>query len=217
MSILGGGGGPSQGSGQGQGGIMGGTPMQTGRLNFPGMGGNMGLDMHRIPIIGNMFQNPYDQFKQQQMQNASAAYSMYRPEAAQSWMNAQNMQSQNLQPMNNALAAMYGSGATQGFQAQNPFGPTAFQRGAAVGTNPQMPTAPAGATGPGETMGMGEAPRRPVPKENQSDMYEPWRMGRYSDPLWGQQTDRTQGKYGANQNIRTDSSGPKRSDKELKF
>lgn len=129
------------GMGGGQGGAMGGmNPLNTGRFNMPGTGGNMGIDMHRIPVVGNMFQNPYDQFKQQQMQNAAAAYSMYRPETAQAWMNAQNTQASQLQPMNNALAAMYGTGATQGFQAQNPFGATAFQRGSAVGTNPSMPT-----------------------------------------------------------------------------
>lgn len=129
------------GMGGGTGGALGGmNPLNTGRFNMPGTGGNMGIDLHRIPIVGNMFQNPYDQFKQQQMQNAAAAYSMYRPEAQQAWMNAQNMQASQLQPMNNALAAMYGTGATQGFEAQNPFGVTAFQRGAAVGTNPSMPT-----------------------------------------------------------------------------
>lgn len=134
--------------GMGGGGFGGMNPMETGRWNVPFTGGNMGMDMHRIPIVGNMFQNPYDQFKQQQMQNAAGAYSMYRPEAAQSWMNAQNMQSAQLQPMNNALAAMYGTGATQGFEAQNPFGPTAFTRGAAVGTNPNS-TTPAAQPGGG--------------------------------------------------------------------
>lgn len=129
------------GMGGGTGGALGGmNPLNTGRFNMPGTGGNMGIDMHRIPVVGNMFQNPYDLFKQQQMQNAAAAYSMYRPEAQQAWMNAQNMQASQLQPMNNALAAMYGAGATQGFEAQNPFGATAFQRGAAVGTSPGMPT-----------------------------------------------------------------------------
>jgi hypothetical protein len=113
------------------GGFQMGGPLSSGRMSVPGTG--MGMDMHRIPIIGNMFDNPYDKFKQQQMQNAAQAYSMYRPEAMQGAMNAMNMQSSSLQPVNNALAAMYGSGATQGFQAQNPFGATAFTRGAAAG------------------------------------------------------------------------------------
>ena len=85
--------------------LTGGTPAGTGRMNVPGTA--MGYDMHRIPIIGNMFPNPADEFKQAQM-------------------NAMNQQSQALQPTNNALAAMYGAGATQGFQATNPFGPSAF-------------------------------------------------------------------------------------------
>jgi len=128
------------GMGGGGGGFMGQVnPLSSGRFNVPGTGGNMGMDLHRIPIVGNMFQNPYDLFKQQQMQNAAQAYSMYRPEAAQTAMNAMNSQSASMQPVNNALASMYGSGATQGFTAQNPFGPTAFTRGAAVGSNPYMP------------------------------------------------------------------------------
>lgn len=140
--------------GMGGGGSFGGmNPMSSGRFNVPFTGGNMGMDMHRIPIVGNMFQNPYDQFKQQQMQNAAGAYSMYRPEAMQGWMNAQNQQSAQLQPMNNALAAMYGTGATQGFEAQNPFGPTAFTRGAAVGTDPSMPQPPGAAPPPGQPGG----------------------------------------------------------------
>lgn len=141
MMGMGGGGSPMGGGGMGGMDPMGNmNPLSTGRINMPGSNGNMGMDLHRIPVVGNMFQNPYDMFKQQQMQNAAAAYSMYRPEAAQAWGNAQNQQSAALQPMNDAIASMYGSGATQGFEAQNPFGPTAFQRGAAVGTDPSMPT-----------------------------------------------------------------------------
>lgn len=161
MGFLGGGGGFGMGGGGGAGGgaggfggaqgpgnfINGNTPMSTGRLNFPGMGGNMGLDMHRIPIIGNMFQNPYDMFKQQQMQNAAGAYSMYRPEAAQGFANAANAQSQNLQPMNNALAAMYGSDATQGYASSNPFGKSAFDRGSSAAVDPRSPERPNPSTG----------------------------------------------------------------------
>lgn len=194
--------------GMGGGGGFGGgyNPMETGRWNVPFTGGNMGMDMHRIPIVGNMFQNPYDQFKQQQMQNAAGAYSMYRPEAMQGWMNAQNQQSAQLQPMNNALAAMYGTGATHGFEAQNPFGPTAFTRGAAVGTNPMMPTAPGqppagsfgGAAPPGQYWGdmqgatFGE-------REQRAGLSEDWRLGLQSEPSRRHQEEvnATGGLYGA--------------------
>jgi len=124
------------------GGMMGnfgqlGGPASTGRVEVPGT--EMGYDMHRIPLVGGFFKNPADEFKKQQMQSAAQGYSMMRPEMVQAQMNAMNAQSAQLQPMNNALAAMYGTGATQGYAAQNPFGPTAFSRGAAAGTNPQMP------------------------------------------------------------------------------
>lgn len=190
--------------GMGGGGGMGGSynPMATGRWNVPFTGGNMGMDMHRIPIVGNMFQNPYDMFKQQQMQNAAGAYSMYRPEAAQAWMNAQNQQSAQLQPMNNALAAMYGAGATQGFEAQNPFGPTAFQRGAAAGTDPSMPGAPQ----PPQPGGFGQPPPGPGGRpsvidnpELRAGFSEDWRLG-IQDPASIRHQDEvtaTNGLYGA--------------------
>lgn len=194
--------------GMGGGGGFGGgyNPMETGRFNVPFTGGNMGMDMHRIPIVGNMFQNPYDQFKQQQMQNAAGAYSMYRPEAMQGWMNAQNQQSAQLQPMNNALAAMYGTGATQGFEAQNPFGPTAFTRGAAVGTDPRMPQAPGAAPG-GFGMPPAQGPQgRPDvigqtfgDREMRAGLSEDWRLG-IQDPASMRHQDEvmaTGGLYGA--------------------
>ncbi len=188
------------------GGYQMGGPLSSGRMSIPGTG--MGYDMHRIPIVGNMFDNPYDKFKQQQMQNAAQAYSMYRPEAMQGAMNAMNMQSTAMQPVNNALAAMYGSGATQGFQAQNPFGATAFTRGAASGTNPYMPGsgggfgAPPAAQPPGAPPPQGRANvigRTNGDLEARAGLSEDWRLGRQSESSQRHQdqVNATGGQYGA--------------------
>jgi len=188
----------------GQGGYQMGGPLSSGHVGVPGTG--MGMDMHRIPVIGSMFDNPYDKFKQQQMQNAAQAYSMYRPEAMQGAMNAMNMQSASMQPVNNALAAMYGSGATSGFQAQNPFGPTAFTRGAAVGSNPYMPGSGAPGGGGFGAPGPGAPPGRPDvigktfgDREMRAGSNEDWRLGRQSDASQRHQDEvmSTGGQYGA--------------------
>lgn len=93
--------------------------------------GAMGMDlsMHKMPVVGGFFQNPQETFMQDQMQRAGQAYGMYRPEAAQGGLNAMNMTAQQMQPVNNALASMYGPQATQGSNFNYPMGPSMFQRG----------------------------------------------------------------------------------------
>lgn len=120
--------------GGGGGGLLGGL-LGGGGGGGPLGGGNplgaMGMDlsMHKMPVVGGFFQNPQETFMQDQMQRGGQAYGMYRPEAAQGGLNAMNMTAQQMQPVNNALASMYGPQATQGSNFNYPMGPSMFQRG----------------------------------------------------------------------------------------
>jgi len=90
--------------------------------------GAMGMDMsmHKMPIIGNFFVNPQEQFKQEQFQRGAEALGAYRPEYAQARMNALMNQSNAYQSANNLLGHM--SGGQGGFRggaqmARTPMGP----------------------------------------------------------------------------------------------
>lgn len=78
-----------------------------------GMLGGLGLDLslNKLPIIGNFVQNPQEQFKLAQMQEQGRQYGAYRPELAQARLNVMRQRSLGMQPMNNAMAQMYGPGA----------------------------------------------------------------------------------------------------------
>ena len=78
-----------------------------------GMLGGLGLDLslNKLPIIGNFVQNPQEQFKLAQMQEAGRQYGAYRPELAQARQNIMAQKFMGLQPMNNAMGQMYGPGA----------------------------------------------------------------------------------------------------------
>lgn len=119
--------------------------------NMGGMGGNplgqMGLDLslNKIPLIGTFFQDPAEQFKQQQFSQAGRAYGAYRPEVAQARMNARRNADTAFQGANDLMAAFSG-GKSHGIDAsqayQNPMGPTMMTQGQ---------------SNPGQPMGMGEA------------------------------------------------------------
>lgn len=120
-----------------------------------GMGpmGALGMDfgMHELPIVGGLFRNPQEEFKAQQMNVAGRTMAAYRPEQAQARLNALRQASGAMQPMNNALASMYGAGATQGANPQNPMSPRMMEMGTAgQGSDPRGP-----ATGGFNMGGMG--------------------------------------------------------------
>lgn len=86
----------------------------------------MDLSMHKMPIIGNMFVNPNEQFKQEQFHRGAEALGAYRPEYAQARMNALSNQSTAYQSANNLLGHM--SGGQGGFRGgsqmfKTPMGP----------------------------------------------------------------------------------------------
>lgn len=89
--------------------------------------GAMGMDlsMHKMPIIGNMFVNPEEQFKQQQFARGAEHLGAYRPEYAQARMNQLSNQSTAFQSANNLLGHM--SGGQGGFRPtqmfRTPMGP----------------------------------------------------------------------------------------------
>lgn len=90
--------------------------------------GAMGMDMslHKMPVIGNFFVNPNEQFKQEQFHRGAEAIGAYRPEFAQARMNALSNQSNAYQSANNLLGHM--SGGQGGFRGseqmfKTPMGP----------------------------------------------------------------------------------------------
>lgn len=100
--------------------------------------GAMGMDLapYRMPIIGGKFQNPNDIFKQAQFHQMGRSLGQYRPEAQQAYSNALNQELSAFQPVNSALAQMYGPSAQQtnfssdsGTGLRSPFGPSALQVG----------------------------------------------------------------------------------------
>jgi hypothetical protein len=114
--------------------------MKGGTTNYPmGPGSNpigmMGMDlsMHNMPVIGSFFQNPNELHQREQMSKAAEAYTAYRPEMAQAHMNALANQMSVMQPVQNALNKMYGSGGNMntGQALTNPMGPSMMQQGAA--------------------------------------------------------------------------------------
>lgn len=105
-------------------GATGGSGASTGQ----GPMGMMGMDfsMHKMPLIGNFFVNPQEQFKQEQFHRGAEAIGAYRPEYAQARMNALANQSSAYQSANNLLGRM--SGGQGGFRGgnmmmQTPMGP----------------------------------------------------------------------------------------------
>ena len=107
--------------------------------------GMMGMDMamHKMPIIGNFFVNPQEQFKQEQFQRGAEQLGAYRPEYAQARMNALSNQSTAYQSANNLLGRM--SGGHGGFNPSQmmhtPMGPGMLSRGqpASLTTPPGQP------------------------------------------------------------------------------
>lgn len=105
-------------------GAIGGSGGSTGQGPMGAMG--MDMSMHKMPIIGNFFVNPQEQFKQEQFHRGAEALGAYRPEYAQARMNALMNQSQAYQGANNLLGHM--SGGQGGFRggaqmARTPMGP----------------------------------------------------------------------------------------------
>lgn len=98
-----------------------------------GLFGNLGVgfNMSDIPVAGNLFADPREQFAQEQMQRGLENVSAYRPEAAQARMNAMRQATSVLAPVNNMLGAMYGPGAQMDLTQvyQNPMGPGMFTAG----------------------------------------------------------------------------------------
>lgn len=83
--------------------------------------GAMGMDMsmHKMPIIGNFFVNPEEQFKQEQFHRGAEQLGAYRPEYAQARMNQLSNQSTAFQGANNLLGHM--SGGQGGFHPSQMF------------------------------------------------------------------------------------------------
>ena len=109
-----------------------------------GMGpaGALGMDfgMHELPIVGGLFRNPQEEFKAAQMNTAGRVMSAYRPEQAQARLNALRQSMAAMQPMNNALASMYGAGATAQARTHNPMSPRMMEMGTAnQGKDPRGP------------------------------------------------------------------------------
>jgi hypothetical protein len=89
-----------------------------------GLLGGLGMDvsLDKLPLIGNFFPSPQEQFQKQQLNAAAKAYDAYRPEAAQAGINALQQQLGAYQGVNNAMGQMYGPSAQQNFRqlSQNP-------------------------------------------------------------------------------------------------
>lgn len=112
-----------------------------GTTNYPlGQGSNpigmMGMDLslHNMPVIGSFFQNPNELHQREQMSKAAEAMTAYRPEYAQARMNALANTMSVMQPAQNALNRMYGTGGNlnTGQALTNPMGPSMMQQGAAM-------------------------------------------------------------------------------------
>lgn len=115
-----------------------------------------GLALSKLPIIGGLFPSAEDSFKQQQMQQAGREYSAYRPELAQARENVMRQKVMAMQPMNNAMGAMYGPGAqmdtSQMFQS-----PMSARMGG-IGSSLGMPGGGGGGMGMPGMPGMGGMP-----------------------------------------------------------
>lgn len=99
--------------------------------------GQMGMDLspHKLPLIGTFFQDPNEQFKQEQFHQAGQAYGAYRPENAQARMNALRNAQSAYQGANDLLATFQG-GRGRGIDTtqmyRNPMGPTMMTQGQSV-------------------------------------------------------------------------------------
>lgn len=104
-------------------GAVGGSGASTGQGPMGAMG--MDMSMHKMPIIGNFFVNPQEQFKQEQFQRGAEQLGAYRPEYAQARMNALSNQSTAFQSANNLLGHMSGGqgGFRPGQMTRTPMGP----------------------------------------------------------------------------------------------
>lgn len=119
-----------------------------GGIGGGGLGGGMGpmgaigmdFGMHELPIVGGLFRNPQEEFKAQQMNTAARTMAAARPEMTQARLNSLRQASAAMQPVNNALATMYGPGATQAGSYQNPMSRTMQDMGKpAQGKDPRGP------------------------------------------------------------------------------
>lgn len=122
-------------------GAIGGSGGSTGQ----GPMGALGMDMslHKMPLIGNFFVNPNEQFKQEQFARGAEQIGAYRPEFAQARMNQLSNQSTAYQSANNLLGHL--SGGQGGFRGgsqmfRTPMGPGMLSRGqpASLTTPPGM-------------------------------------------------------------------------------
>ncbi len=125
--MFGGGGGSGASTGQGPLGMMG-----------------MDMSMHKMPIIGNFFVNPQEQFKQEQFHRGAEALGAYRPEFAQARMNALSNQSNAYQSANNLLGHM--SGGQGGFRGSSQMFKTPMGPGMLSVGQPASLTTPHGQT-----------------------------------------------------------------------
>ena len=86
--------------------------------------------LSRAPIIGGLFDSPEVQEHQQALAEAAQAYSAYRPEAAQTRLNALRNTLGAYKGAENLLANWYGPGVLPQPIIQNPMSPRAQQIGA---------------------------------------------------------------------------------------
>jgi hypothetical protein len=111
-------------------------------------GGPLDIQAHRMPLIGNYFDNPHEQNLLNQYQYMSQAYNAYR----QPYMNAQMQAWRNTsglgQPMNDLMAAKWGAGS------QMPFQQTYYPIMSSYGMGVGAPQSQYGATGMGGSSGL---------------------------------------------------------------
>jgi len=149
---------------QGTGNLLGGFTQQTGTNFAP----------YNIPVVGNFFTNPQEQFQQAQLQEAGRQYGAMRPEAQNAQMNALRQSQSLYAPTNNALGEMYGPGAQMDMQAasQNPMSDRGMQLG-----NPSEPTPMTGDEGHDKTMtGTQQLFQAAIPGASMWSQYAPFRQ-----------------------------------------
>lgn len=73
--------------------------------------GNMQGGAHKMPLIGQWFENPDEQAKLKRMVQANQQIQAYRPQMADARLRAMQQQMGAYAPMNRALGQMYGPGA----------------------------------------------------------------------------------------------------------
>jgi hypothetical protein len=82
----------------------------------------MNWNASKMPLFGQMFKNPAEEFQQNQFQESARAMQAYRPEEAQARQNALQQTYSLFQPTNRAIGQMYGAGSMfdTGAATQNP-------------------------------------------------------------------------------------------------